>query len=73
MLKRVGKCKRCGRCCGDEEFGWCRYLKGRPPGPTKCLFKGYPKPCGDNGKWPYSSDIQIPEGCGFKWIETNGN
>jgi len=67
--KRIGECNRCGRCCGDDEFGWCEWLEGRPPAITSCLYGGYPKPCGDDGNWPYSPDVQMPKGCGYSWVE----
>lgn len=69
VYERTGSCNRCGRCCGDDIDGWCQYLEGRPPGPTVCLYQGYPRPCGDDGNWPYSPDVQIPEGCTYSWIE----
>ena len=65
---RVGECSRCGECCGDDENGWCQYLVGRPPGPTDCTYQGYPKPCGDDGNWPYDREVQLPPHCTYKWI-----
>ncbi len=79
VLKRIGECNRCGLCCGDNNppeqgGGWCQWLEGRPPGPTTCTNPGYPDnlPCGNWLGWPNDPNIQLPEGCAYRWVE-DGN
>lgn len=77
MVIRTGECNRCGRCCGDDEFGWCEWLEGRPPGPTICKHPNYPGkvripselPCGHYEGWPDDPNVMLPEGCSYRWVE----
>ena len=81
-MERVGSCNRCGRCCGDdrppdEGGGWCKWLIGRPPGPTTCSHPKYPDlygvegTCNQSKDFPDDPNIALPEGCGYKWIEVD--
>lgn len=73
-MHRIGECNRCGLCCGDDEFGWCEWLEGRPPNKTRCTHPNWPGalPCGgcpENGGYPYEpAQIIYPE-CGFRFVE----
>jgi len=66
--KLEGECKRCGRCCGDNEGGLCKHL----------IFEDGIAVCKINKLWnkpgrcvlhPYSPDRKLFQGCGYKWVK----